>query len=221
MGSPLFTGVVEDKEGPVVSIRLELCDHENYNQFGTDRVFAWSLLAFWLGLDEGAKLRAGAARHVRRVDCILVAGKRHAQGPNWETALPARGEPDPAMSYEIEVYDESLIAPMSIGEEAELAMYVHEGVALENDISERPVPAPAPEAPWHELRHDDGREWAIRVSDKGYEIRLRPSPEEPPIIRKRTSDAPSEEVERLVREQLTEGYVVTARQRSTSVPKVL
>jgi hypothetical protein len=61
MGTPLFTGLVEDKEGPVITLQLELFDHRNYDQFGTDRVFAWDLLAFWLGLDEGADLRAEAS----------------------------------------------------------------------------------------------------------------------------------------------------------------
>lgn len=209
MGTPLFTGLVEDKEGPVITLQLELFDHRNYDQFGTDRVFAWELLASWLGLEEGANLRAEAARHVRSVECALVAGKLRAEGRNWQRAGPDRGEPDPAMSYVIEVYDESLIAQMSIGEEAELAMYVREGAALENDSSARPLPPPVPEAPWRELRHEDGREWAIRVTRGGYEIRLRPSAEEEPIVRKRSSDDPPAEVSRLVQEQLAEGYVLS------------
>jgi hypothetical protein len=48
MGTPLFVGRIEDKEGCVISIRLELWDHENYAEFGTDRVFAWKTLSCWL-----------------------------------------------------------------------------------------------------------------------------------------------------------------------------
>lgn len=57
---------------------------------------------------------------------------------------------------------------------------------------------------WIELRHADGRRWAIRVRREGYELRIGDG--EDAVFRKRTCAEPNAEVRRLVREQKAEGF---------------
>jgi hypothetical protein len=90
MGTPLFIGTVEDKKERVITIRLQLFDHENYNQFGTDRVFAWKVLSRWRGLDAPPDWYAAASKHVRSVESGLVTGRVVGLGSNWLTAGVAR-----------------------------------------------------------------------------------------------------------------------------------
>ncbi len=58
---------------------------------------------------------------------------------------------------------------------------------------------------WIELRHPDGRSWAVRERRNGFELRIGEG--EDAVIRKRTAAKPSAEVRRLVREQQAEGFV--------------
>ncbi len=58
---------------------------------------------------------------------------------------------------------------------------------------------------WIELRHPDGRSWAVRERRTGFELRIGEG--EDAVIRKRTSANPSAEVRRLLREQAAEGFV--------------
>ncbi len=58
---------------------------------------------------------------------------------------------------------------------------------------------------WIELRHPDGRSWAVRERRTGFELRIGDG--EDAVIRKRTSPNPSAEVRRLLREQAAEGFV--------------
>lgn len=57
---------------------------------------------------------------------------------------------------------------------------------------------------WIELRHADGRRWAIRARREGYELRIGEG--EDAVLRKRTCADPTAEVRRLVREQKAEGF---------------
>ncbi len=57
---------------------------------------------------------------------------------------------------------------------------------------------------WIELRHADGRSWAIRERRDGYELRIGDGDDA--VIRKRTCPKPNAEVRRLVREQKAEGF---------------
>ncbi len=58
---------------------------------------------------------------------------------------------------------------------------------------------------WIELRHPDGRAWAVRERRDGYELRIGEG--EDAVIRKRTAPKPSAEVKRLLREQKAEGFL--------------
>ena len=57
---------------------------------------------------------------------------------------------------------------------------------------------------WIELRHPDGRSWAVRERRNGYELRIGEG--EDAVIRKRTAANPSAEVRRMLREQQSEGF---------------
>lgn len=61
---------------------------------------------------------------------------------------------------------------------------------------------------WIELRHPDGRAWAVRERRNGFELRIGEG--EDAVIRKRTAANPSAEVRRLLREQAAEGFVRTS-----------
>lgn len=64
-------------------------------------------------------------------------------------------------------------------------------------------------ANWIEMRHPDGRVWAVREKRTGFELRIGEG--EDAVIRKRASANPGAEVRRLLREQAAEGFVrVTA-----------
>lgn len=58
---------------------------------------------------------------------------------------------------------------------------------------------------WIEMRHPDGRCWAVRERRNGYELRIGEGEEA--VIRKRTAPNPSAELRRLLREQHAEGFV--------------
>jgi hypothetical protein len=58
---------------------------------------------------------------------------------------------------------------------------------------------------WIELRHPDGRSWAVRERRNGFELRIGDG--EDAVIRKRTAANPAAEVRRLLREQQAEGFV--------------
>lgn len=58
---------------------------------------------------------------------------------------------------------------------------------------------------WIEMRHPDGRAWAVRERRNGYELRIGEG--EDAVIRKRTAANPSAEVRRMLREQKAEGFV--------------
>lgn len=58
---------------------------------------------------------------------------------------------------------------------------------------------------WLELRHPDGRVWAVRERRDGYELRIGEG--EDAVIRKRAAAKPSAEIKRLVRDQKAEGFV--------------
>jgi len=60
---------------------------------------------------------------------------------------------------------------------------------------------------WIELRHPDGRSWAVRERRNGYELRIGEG--EDAVLRKRTAANPSAEIRRLLREQQAEGFVRT------------
>jgi hypothetical protein len=60
---------------------------------------------------------------------------------------------------------------------------------------------------WIELRHPDGRSWAVRERRTGFELRIGEGDDA--VIRKRTAANPSAEVRRLLREQGAEGFVRT------------
>ncbi|MBL0215810.1 MAG: hypothetical protein IPQ07_18260 [Myxococcales bacterium] len=62
---------------------------------------------------------------------------------------------------------------------------------------------------WVELRHPDGRSWAVRERRTGFELRIGEG--EDAVIRKRTAANPSAEVRRLLREQAAEGFVRTTK----------
>ena len=62
---------------------------------------------------------------------------------------------------------------------------------------------------WIELRHPDGRSWAVRERRTGFELRIGEG--EDAVIRKRNSANPSAEVRRLLREQAAEGFVRTSK----------
>ncbi len=61
---------------------------------------------------------------------------------------------------------------------------------------------------WIELRHPDGRSWAVRERRTGFELRIGDG--EDAVIRKRTAANSSAEVRRLLREQAAEGFVRTS-----------
>ncbi|CAN5481287.1 hypothetical protein BH11MYX1_BH11MYX1_56750 [soil metagenome] len=58
---------------------------------------------------------------------------------------------------------------------------------------------------WVELRHPDGRSWAVRGRRDGYELRIGEG--EDAVIRKRTAPNPATEVRRMLREQKAEGFL--------------
>ena len=58
---------------------------------------------------------------------------------------------------------------------------------------------------WIEMRHPDGRSWAVRERRNGFEIRIGEG--EDAVLRKRSSANPSVEVRRLLKEQAAEGFV--------------
>ncbi|MBK9031340.1 MAG: hypothetical protein IPL61_08380 [Myxococcales bacterium] len=58
---------------------------------------------------------------------------------------------------------------------------------------------------WIELRHPDGRCWAVRERRDGFELRIGEGDDA--VTRTRTAAKPSAEVRRLVREQQAEGFV--------------
>jgi hypothetical protein len=62
---------------------------------------------------------------------------------------------------------------------------------------------------WIELRHPDGRSWAVRERRTGFELRIGEGDDA--VIRKRPSANPSAEVRRLLREQAAEGFVRTSQ----------
>lgn len=62
---------------------------------------------------------------------------------------------------------------------------------------------------WIELRHPDGRSWAVRERRTGFELRIGEG--EDAVIRKRTSAKPAAEVRRLLRDQAAEGFVRTSQ----------
>jgi hypothetical protein len=61
---------------------------------------------------------------------------------------------------------------------------------------------------WTELRHADGRAWAIRERRDGYELRIGDGDDA--IIRKRRCPNPGAEVRKLIREQKAEGFAAPA-----------
>jgi hypothetical protein len=69
-------------------------------------------------------------------------------------------------------------------------------------------------ASWVELRHPDGRTWAVRERRNGFELRIGEG--EDAVIRKRTSPKPSAEVRRLLREQAAEGFLRKGEQPTGS-----
>ncbi len=58
---------------------------------------------------------------------------------------------------------------------------------------------------WVEMRHPDGRSWAVRERRNGFELRIGEG--EDAVIRKRTSANPSSDIRRMLREQAAEGFV--------------
>jgi hypothetical protein len=61
---------------------------------------------------------------------------------------------------------------------------------------------------WTELRHADGRCWAIRERRDGYDLRIGEG--EDAVIRKRSCANPGAEVRKLIREQKAEGFAPAA-----------
>lgn len=60
--------------------------------------------------------------------------------------------------------------------------------------------------PWRVFHHADGRAWAIRRGGAGYLLRLG-DPKDDPVLKERPSKNADAEIDRLVREQLADGFV--------------
>ncbi|MFZ5441899.1 MAG: hypothetical protein ACOZQL_17980 [Myxococcota bacterium] len=202
-----------DLSGAHLSISLSLADPQQPYPFGTDRVFAWRLLAQWQGIEpahERSAVRAEAALHVRLVTWDVTTGRLTKVRPNhievattdWERSEDGETA-DPTVLYDIEVYDPSLLSGLSPFDERELVVLVDEWASpLENDASPRPPPV-VQELPWVRLSYADGTTWAARPAPGGYELVVQ-APGEPPLNRRR--EGRPEELERLIEELLSTGW---------------
>lgn len=204
--------MVDEVGGATVSISLSLADPQQPYPFGTDRVFAWQLLAQWQGLaheHDRSALRAEAARHVRQVAWFISTGRMTKVRPNhievgttsWERSEDG-GPADPTVSYDIEVYDPSSLQGISPFDERELVVLVDERASpLENDSSP-PPPALVHEEPWVRLSHADGSTWAGRLTPGGYELVLQSAGA---AVARSRPGGPGD-FERLIEELLAEGW---------------
>ncbi|MFZ5443198.1 MAG: hypothetical protein ACOZQL_24530 [Myxococcota bacterium] len=59
--------------------------------------------------------------------------------------------------------------------------------------------------PWRVFRHADGRVWSIRPGGPGYQLRIG-AEDDDPVLKERSSDQPLREIEKLVAEQLADGF---------------
>jgi hypothetical protein len=59
--------------------------------------------------------------------------------------------------------------------------------------------------PWRVFRHADGRVWSIRSGGAGYQLRIG-AEDDDPVLKERPSDQPLREVEKLIAEQVADGF---------------
>lgn len=61
------------------------------------------------------------------------------------------------------------------------------------------------EVPWRVFTHADGRVWSIRLGGPGYQLRIG-APDDEPVLKERASAQPQRDVEKLIAEQLVDGF---------------
>jgi predicted DNA-binding WGR domain protein len=121
--SSLYHGRVVALDGPIVRFQLTIV-HPDISEFGTDRFFAWKLLAEWVSPPDDDDELTMAARYVKRVEVSPLENGTVAETLPTFFRVKRKGKKDPRVTYTIEVTDPAILESMNVGDADEFSFYV-------------------------------------------------------------------------------------------------
>ena len=186
MASALYEATFVAKKGATVKIEVSIV-HPHVDDFGTDHLFAWKLIADWVSPSDDSTEPELARKYIKRVELSPLRNATVARKTASGFTVKRKGTNDPKVTYTIEVTDAALLAGIKKGDSDEI-YDVSEHTAKPRKASAAAV-ASSPTKTWNDLRRvtlelvksNDGtwsdsivgggmlQRWACDASDKEIE----------------------------------------------------
>lgn len=130
MASPLYFERFVAKQGAIIKVELSII-HPDVSDFGTDRLFAWTLLYDWVSptddQEDASNNVAMASRYVKSVKRSSVKNAKIKHRAKDYFTVTRTNDKNPQVVYTIEVTHAALLDGIKVGDGDELYDYVEPG----------------------------------------------------------------------------------------------
>jgi len=205
MSLALYLATVVAKQRKTVKVELTI-NHPDEHAFGTDRLFAWKILAHWVSPDdETTDPVALANRYVKTVTLAPLKGAKVAKTHDDFFTIQ-RGKGTPNVVYTIEVTDPALLATVAVDDSAEMYDFVEAGKGATSTVA-----SPAGGAERYELVEGASAkfwQWQVRGKDLVIEYGRLGTAGQSNVKSFASAQLAAAEGAKLVREKTRKGYAL-------------